>query len=205
MAIALVYLVAVLKFGLKGFERGLFASYLPPTLGIILLTFPFATLILHLKPGFAINVAYNKVRIPEIFTFFMEIGNFLLAVIPYLTGWNYYGVALAGAIMLTLKNEFFIPWYATKVLEISRTTFVKSMLPEIFSMAVTAVTSYLVASYFLISGLISLLICGIVLTAFYLLFVWGFGLDPLERQTVESLIPVIIRRSRLNLEAKCDR
>ncbi|MCE5305747.1 hypothetical protein LLG34_08620, partial [bacterium] len=64
--------------------------------------------------------------------------------------------------------------------------------------------SHLVASYFQISGLISLLICGIVLTAFYLIIVWEFGLDPLERQTVESLIPVKLR-SRLNLEAKCDR
>ena len=88
---------------------------------------------LPVMPLFAINVAYNKVRIPGIVTFFMGIGNFLLAVmIPYLTGWNYYGVALAGAIMLTLKNAFFTPWYATKVLGISRTTFVNSMTTRSF-------------------------------------------------------------------------
>lgn len=156
-------------------------------------------------PLFSINVAYNKVRLPGIVTFLMGIGNFLLAItIPYITGWNYYGVALAGAIMLTFKNAFFTPWYATKVLGISRDTFVNSMIPGVISMAVTAGVSRLVANYFQISGLVSLLICGIILTAFYLLIVWEFELGSLERQTVESLIPVKIR-DRLNLEAKCDR
>lgn len=159
---------------------------------------------LPVMPLFAINVAYNKVKLPGIVTLFMGIGNLLLAVmIPYITGWNYYGVALAGAIMLTLKNAFFTPWNASKVLGIS-TTFVKSMLPGVFSTAAIAVVSHIIANYFQISGLISLLICGIVLTTFYLLIVWEFGLDLLERQTIESLIPVKIR-SRLNFEAKCDR
>ncbi|MDD4523656.1 MAG: lipopolysaccharide biosynthesis protein [Methanosarcina sp.] len=160
---------------------------------------------LSVMPLFAINVAYNKVKIPGIVTFFMGIGNFLLAVmIPYLTGWNYYGVALAGAIMLTLKNAFFIPWYATKVLGISRTTFVNSMLPGTFAMVLTGAVSSLVANHLQISDIISLLVYGIILTAVYLSVVWEFGLKPLEKQTVGSFIPVKIR-SRLNLEAKCDR
>ena len=160
---------------------------------------------LPVMPLLAINVSYNKVRIPGIVTFFMGIGNFLLAVmIPYLTGWNYYGVALAGAIMLTLKNAFFIPWYATKVLGISRTTFVNSMLPGTFAMVLTGAVSSLVANHLQISDIISLLVYGIILTAVYLSVVWEFGLKPLEKQTVGSFIPVKIR-SRLNLEAKCDR
>ncbi|KKH16916.1 lipopolysaccharide biosynthesis protein [Methanosarcina mazei] len=160
---------------------------------------------LPVTPLFAINVAYNKVRIPGIVTFFMGIGNFLLAVmIPYITGWNYYGVAIAGAIMLTLKNAFFTPWYATRVLGISGTTFVNSMLPGVFAMILTGVVSGLVANYLQISGIISLLICGIILTAVYLLAVWEFGLKPLEKQTAGLFIPVKIR-SRLSLEAKCDR
>ncbi|AKB34386.1 hypothetical protein MSSIH_3696 [Methanosarcina siciliae HI350] len=160
---------------------------------------------LPVMPLFAINVAYNKVRIPGIITFFMGIGNFLLAVIiPYLTGWSYYGVALAGAIMLTLKNTLFIPWYATKVLGISRTTFLNSIIPGVVAVVLTGVVSSLVVSYLQISGIISLLICGILLTAIYLSIVWEFGLKPLERQTLESFIPIKIR-SRVSLEAKCDR
>ncbi|WP_410508123.1 oligosaccharide flippase family protein [Methanosarcina hadiensis] len=160
---------------------------------------------LPVMPLFAINIAYNRVRVPGIVTFFMGIGNFLLAImIPYLTGWNYYGVALAGAIMLTMKNTFFIPWYATRVLGISRTTFVNSMIPGVFAMIITAGVSRLISNYFQISGLISLLICGIVLTAVYLSIIWEFGLKKLEKQTARSFIPVKIR-SRASLEAECDR
>ncbi|KKH29342.1 lipopolysaccharide biosynthesis protein [Methanosarcina mazei] len=159
---------------------------------------------LPVMPLFAINVAYNKVRIPGIVTFLMGIGNFLLAImIPYLTGWNYYGVALAGAIMLTLKNAFFTPWYATKVLKVSRNTFLNSMIPGLITMVLTGTTCILIANYIQVSDIISLFICGIILTAIYLLIVWEFGLKPLERQTVGSFIPIKIR-SLLSLEAKCD-
>lgn len=149
---------------------------------------------LPVMPLFAINVAYNKVRLPGIVTFFMGIGNFLLAVIiPYITGWNYYGVALAGAIMLTLKNAFFTPWYATKVLGISRTTFVNSMIPGVFAMIITAGASYIIAYYLNISGFVSLLFCGLVLTAAYMYVLWGFCLKQSEKKTVESFIPLKIR------------
>ncbi|MCC4765385.1 oligosaccharide flippase family protein [Methanosarcina sp. DH1] len=154
---------------------------------------------------FAINFAYNKVKIPGIVTFLMGIGNFLLAItIPYITGWNYYGVALAGAIMLTLKNAFFTPWYATKVLGISRITFVNSMVPGVFAMVVTAGVSFLFGNYLQISGIISLVTYGIILTSVYLSVIWGFGLNKLEKQIVGSSIPVKLR-SGLSLEVKCNR
>lgn len=160
---------------------------------------------LPVMPLSAINIAHNKVKIPGIVTFIMGIINFLLALlIPYLTGWNYYGVALAGAITLTLQNTFFAPWYATKLLKISRTTYIRSMLPGVFAMAVTAAISHLIASYFQISGIISLLTCGIVLTAFYLLAVWEFGLNKTERKTVELFLPIKLR-NRLNPKVECDR
>ena len=160
---------------------------------------------LPVMPLFSINVSYNKVRIPGIVTFFMGIGNFLLAIIiPYITGWGYYGIAVAGAIMLTLKNAFFTPWYATKVLGISSTTFISSMLPGVFAMFMTAGASGLMAHYFQISGLLELVICGIILTAIYLSVLWIFGLTESERQTAESFIPFTIREW-LHIEAKCYR
>jgi membrane protein EpsK len=145
---------------------------------------------LPVMPLFAINVAYNKVRIPGIVTFVMGIGNFFLAVIiPYLTGWNYYGVALAGAIMLTLKNAFFTPWYATKVLGISRTTFLNSMIPGVVAMVLTGIVSSLVVSYLQISDIISLLTCGIVLTIVYMYSMWTFIIGNKERKTTKRSLP----------------
>jgi membrane protein EpsK len=145
---------------------------------------------LPVTPLFAINVAYNKVRIPGIVTFVMGIGNFLLAVlIPYLTGWNYYGVALAGAIMLTLKNALFTPWYATRILGISRNTFVNSMLPGVLAMVMTAGVSRLIANYFQVSGLTSLLICGVILTMVYVYGTWTFSIKNKERKIIKKFLP----------------
>ncbi|MDW5549210.1 lipopolysaccharide biosynthesis protein [Methanosarcina sp.] len=145
---------------------------------------------LPVMPLFAINVAYNKVKIPGILSFFMGIGNFLLAVmIPYFTGWNYYGVALAGAIILTLKNAFFTPWYATKILDIPNNTFINSMLPGVFAMAITAATSHLIAIYFQISGFVPLLISGIVLTLIYMYSLWTFAIERKERKIIKKSLP----------------
>lgn len=160
---------------------------------------------LAVMPLFSINVAYNKVRLPGIVTLFMGIGNFLLAItLPHITGWNYYGVALAGAIMLTLKNAFFTPWYATKVLGISRTTFVNSVIPGIFAMIITAGISYTIAHYLNISGLAFLIFCGSILTVAYMYLLWEFCLKQSEKETLESLMPLKIR-SMLRTKAKYDR
>jgi len=106
--------------------------------------------------------------------------------------------------MLTLKNAFFTPWYTTKVLGVSRTTFLNSMIPGLIAMVLTGTTCSLVANYIQVSDIISLLVCSIISTAVYLSIVWEFGLNQSERKTLGSFIPVKIR-ARLRLEAKSDR
>lgn len=149
---------------------------------------------LPVMPLFAINVAYNKVRIPGIVTFFMGIGNVLLAlIIPYLTGWGYYGIAVAGAIMLTFKNAFFTPWYATRVLGIPRTTFVNSMLPGVFAMVMTAGVSRLINYFVPISGFGALIICGVSVSIVYVYSIWIFIIEEAERKIVVSILPSSIK------------
>ena len=151
---------------------------------------------------FDINVAYNKVRIPGIVTFWMGVGNFLLEVIlPLLTGWGYYGVAVAGAIVLTLKNALFTPWYATKVLGISRTTFISSMFPGALAMFIIAGSCRLINFFVPISGLGALMISGIIVTIAYMGSVWIFTKENVERQIIMSMIPSFIRY-RFKLEIK---
>jgi membrane protein EpsK len=139
---------------------------------------------------FDINVAYNKVRTPGIVTFWMGVGNFLLElIIPFVTGWGYYGVAVAGAIVLTLKNAIFIPWYSTKVLGIPRTTFMSSMFPGVVAMFIIAGSCRLINFFVPISGLGALVICGIIMTIVYMGCVWIFTKENIERQIIMSMIP----------------
>ena len=142
---------------------------------------------------FDINVAYNKVRTPGIVTFWMGVGNFLLElIIPFVTGWGYYGVAVAGAIVLTLKNAIFIPWYSTKVLGIPRTTFMSSMFPSALAMFIIAGSCRLINFFVPISGFRSLIICGIIVTIVYMGSVWIFTKENIERQIIMSMIPSFI-------------
>jgi membrane protein EpsK len=157
---------------------------------------------LPVRPLFTINIAYNDVRTPGVVTLVMGGANLLLSiVIPYLTGWGYYGVAVAGAIMLTLKNAFFIPWYATKVLGISRNTFTYSVFPGVIAMLMTTGAFQLVSYYLQISGFLQLIICGVILTAVYMLIVWEFGLTRSEKQILGSFVPLKVR-NRLHFEVE---
>jgi len=144
-------------------------------------------------PLFPINVAHNRVRVPGIVTFFMGIGNFGLAVaLPLLTGWGYYGVAAAGAIVLTLKNAFFTPWYATRVLGVGAHTFTRSMLPGIAATILIAVSA--AALGMAPHHPVTLAIAGAAITLTYLVAVWVFGLDGSERRLFESYLPLALRR-----------
>jgi O-antigen/teichoic acid export membrane protein len=149
---------------------------------------------LPVMPLLAINVSYNKVRIPGIVTFFMGIGNIFLAVIlSSFTSWGYYGIAIAGAIMLTLKNAFFTPWYATKVLGISRTTFVSSILQGALIMLIISGISKLISFFTPILGLETLIIYGIIETLAYVSILWIFFLKDFERQLILSMLPSSIK------------
>ena len=141
-------------------------------------------------PLFVINVAFNKIRIPGIVTIFMGVGNVILAVsLPLLMGWGYYGVAIAGAIMLTLKNTFFTPWYATRVMGISSNTFTKPMVFGLLATLFIAGLAAIIGKIFIISSLIYLAIfCGVI-SIVYLIVIWYIGLNQFEREIFSNYIP----------------
>lgn len=154
------------------------------------------TINLAVLPLFSINVAYNKVRIPGILTFFMGFGNLALAIaLPLLTGWGYYGIAVAGAIVLTLKNALFTPWYATRVLKVNSHTFTGSMLPGVAATALIIITAIILGMVLPLDALAMLMMTGSIITVAYIVMVWRFGLDRNERELFESYLPKKLRRN----------
>lgn len=141
-------------------------------------------------PLFTINIAYNKVRIPGIMTLVMGIGNVILAFsLPLLLGWGFYGVAIAGAIILTLKNTFFIPWYATKIMCISADTFTKSIISGTVAALLIAGVAFIIGNIFTLASLTNLVIFGGIISGLYLLCVWFFCLNQFERQIFLQFVP----------------
>src|SRR5436190_4788952 len=68
-------------------------------------------------PLLGLQLAANRVKTPALVTVVMGLGNLGLALLlagPM--GWGLYGIAAAGAVMLTAKNVFFTPAYAAQVL-----------------------------------------------------------------------------------------
>jgi len=161
---------------------------------ILLLTFHLSVN-LAVLPLFSINVAYNRVRVPGAATLLLGVGNITLAVaLPLLTGWGYYGVAAAGAIVLTLKNFFFTPWYATKVLGVEVQTFTPSILSGIFATILVGIVALALASLVEVASLSMLVVAGMVVSVAYLPLVWKVGLNGYERRLFESYIPSKFRR-----------
>lgn len=151
---------------------------------------------LAVLPLFSVNVAYNRVRVPSIVTLAMSVGNIILAVaLSLLTDWGYYGVAAAGAIVLTLKNAIFIPWYAAKVLDIEVLTFTRSMLSGVFATILVVISAVTLGAIFQLSSLPTMVIVSAFVSLLYLAAVWKIGLSDFERKIFETYLPLKIGRT----------
>lgn len=153
------------------------------------------TINLAVLPLFSINVAYNKIKLPGIITLLTGCLNVSLAFsLPLLLGWGFYGVAAAGAIILTLKNAFFTPWYATRVMGVQTRIFIRSLLVGIIAAILLMAASMVVSILVPITSLISLIIVGIILGLVYISLIWKLGFSNDERELFRSYLPERIRR-----------
>lgn len=87
---------------------------------------------LGVQPLFSLNRAFNKVKVPGLFTLGMGVLNLPLAIslVKYTT-LGLWGVAIASGIVLTLKNFVFMPLYVASNMKIQRLTFFKASLSSL--------------------------------------------------------------------------
>ena len=165
---------------------------------MMLLTAHFA-LNMSVKPLFSVNVAYNRVKIPGLMTILFGTANLILAIaIPTATGWGYYGVALAGVIILTLRHILFVPWYAARVINVRIATFLKSILPGALAALFIGGATAGIATLTPLSSPLTLGILGAIITLVYGIIVLEFGLTDFERQFFESYLPQGWKSTRNN-------
>jgi membrane protein EpsK len=92
----------------------LLTFYLIPTLGVM--------------PCWNAIMAIGKVKWPAVVTIAMGIGNVILSVIlAGMAGMGLKGIALAGCIMLSLRNMIFVPWYMSRVCDIETGDFLREL------------------------------------------------------------------------------
>jgi membrane protein EpsK len=141
-------------------------------------------------PLLGLQLAANRMKTPAVVTIIMGVANLGLALLlagP--AGWGLYGIAAAGAIMLTAKNVFFTPAYGAHVLRKPWGSFSRELG---LIVAVTAGTILLCrgALWFgPISGWIQLAGISFVISIVYLGAAYRFFLNSEERAMLLRMLP----------------
>lgn len=164
---------------------------------LMLLILLHLTVNLSVTPLFLINICYNKIKLPGIVTLITGALNLLLAIfIPITFGIGEYGVALAGAIVLTLKNALFTPWYAARVLGIRTQTFFYEMSMGVLATFALFGTSKIIALFSNAHSWIGIVTSSTLIAIVYASIVWFFMMSLSEK----LLCMNIIRRPRNEIQ-----
>lgn len=180
-----------------GLISGLSAPLLQTWLGVdfvgvaplmILLTLPMALNLAYL-PLHQINLATNDVRLPGLVQIGAGVLNLMLAVgLARYTPLGMYGVALAGGLVLSLRNLAFTPIYAARIIGVPDSTFYRTMAPCVFACGIAFGTALLAGFLITPAGWLGL---GATATAAALVYVavsYLLLVTGPERQDVNQLI-----------------
>lgn len=143
-AIKFVGLVMALCIGLIcGFSEPLLRLWLGPAFGglapLLFLMAIHLCINLSMYPLYNVPLAANRVRVQGLATVAIGVGNLLLALLlAGVFGWGLYGLAAAGAIMLTVRHLLFTPLYGAWVLGRPYGTFYRRVVPIVVATLATA-------------------------------------------------------------------
>lgn len=155
---------------------------------MILVTFHLS-INLGVMPLFSIQVATNCVKWPGIVTCLMGLANLGLAlVLAGPAGWGMYGVASAGAIMLTAKNAIFTPFYAARIIGAPMRTFQTESLLIFAITSVFTVVCWVASNRLDIASWSALAAIALLVSAGYAIVVYFFALSDSERGVIKRML-----------------
>ena len=196
--VKLLGLLMALPVGLvAGLARPLFRVWLGPefeelTTLLILLVLPLSVN-LAVLPLYSLQVAHNRVKIPGIVSVALGILNLILAV--WWVDWGSYGlgVAVASALVLTLKNVVFTPLYGAHTQGLPWYTYFPSLM-----ISVAATISVMAAGHWLgdiigATSWVSLGLISILIGIAYVLAAYTLALSSAERKSLLRFVTQIAR------------
>lgn len=188
-------LLLALPIGLVcGFSRPLLSLWLGPEFSSLAPLMSLMTLHLCVNlavlPLFGIQVATNNVRWPGIVTCILGAMNFGLAIfLAGRVGWGMYGVAAAGAIMLTARSMLFTPIYGAHILGTTWWVFHREMLPVVLSAGAIALAGWYLSSHLHLTTWWRLIGIGVATSLIYVAVAYAAILSPAERAATWRLLP----------------
>jgi membrane protein EpsK len=104
-----------------------------------------------------------------------------------------YGIALAGAIMLTLKNALFTPWYASVVMGKWFSIFVIPMAKSVVAAAGLGLSAFALRNFIHLHTWAGIFLVSILLFFIYVPVVWCALTNSDEKNFLLSMLPAKIR------------
>jgi membrane protein EpsK len=145
---------------------------------------------LAVMPLFGIQQALNKVKIPGILTLVLGIGNLLLALLFTLVfKWGSFGLAAAGAIVLTLKNVIFTPIYGAHIQKLPWYTYIGAVVPGLIMTSLVLLLSYGSTVLIQIDSWVRLIFTGIIIAMFVIGGLFLFGLKREDKDLILGFVP----------------
>jgi membrane protein EpsK len=192
-AIKFLGLIMALVIGLVcGFSEPLLRLWLGPAFGDLapLLFIMAIHLCLNLStyPLYAVPLAANRMCAQGLVALGVGIGNLLLALfLAQGCGWGLYGLAVAGAIMLTIRYFLFAPLYAARILNRPYGTFYRAVPPIVLATLATIGLCKVILWYSAISNWIQLGMAGAAVSLLFSLLVFLL-LSPEERLALKHTV-----------------
>lgn len=157
-------------------------EYLSPLLCLIV---GHLSINLAVLPLFSVNSAYNKVKIPGLFSLGFGVLNLFLAIILASTlNLGLYGIALASLIVLTLKNTIFLPLYTAYIMNLKKTFFLKPIFSAVIVMLFTALLVFSVEFIIEIDRWISIIFSSIFIAVLMLIMSWYFLINRTSKKII---------------------
>jgi len=144
---------------------------------------------LAMQPLYGLPLAVDRVKVPALVALAIGVANVLLALLcaGYL-GWGVYGLAVPGAVMLTLRHLVFTPLYGARILNKPARTFYGEVIPTLLATAIAIGLCRLIVFRWDISNWAALAGASLVVTVVFAAIVTFVFLRPEERSEVKNML-----------------
>lgn len=145
-------------------------------------------------PAFQLQTATNHVKTPALVTFTMGVINAALAlVVVIIFDGGLMGIAIVGAVILTLKNAIFTPWYAARITRTSKSSFFKPLIAGLLMMGFATALGLLTQQFWQSGSVVGLAMRCILIVILSLAIFWTFALKRDERKHLIDLMPSCVK------------
>ncbi len=191
-SIKIIGLVMALPVGfLIGVSRPFLTTWLGPEFSgmsnVLIMMIVHLSINLSVSPLFSIQLSLNKVKTPALVT--LALGVLNIAMLYFFSRiYGVMGLAVAGAIALSVKNIIFTPTYSAYILNKPWWFFYHDLIPNTVLTTIVALISWIFVQILPSDSLLLVLLAGICISIIYGAVGYVFFLNPVEKAVILNIL-----------------